>query len=220
MVLSIIVVLVIALIAYWWSNQGFFSALLHFLCVLVAGAVAFSLWEWVTVAFFLGGKRFDEYAWGVTLVSIFVIVLFILRWLSDKFAPNEVRLPGPLNYGLGAVFGLAAGTLSVGVVLTGWGFVQASSDVFGYVGFQRSQAEGGAPTQTQPNHPPTLVLQATEWTYRRLSAGAFSPIAGDVTFASAMPGVSDLAGSAMRDSFNEGKGKISAPTGSIKVPEF
>lgn len=220
MVLSLIVSAIVLLIAYWWCNQGFFSALLHFLCVLVAGAVAFSLWEWATVTFFLSGKRYDEYAWGVTLVGIFVVVLFVLRLLTDKLAPNEVRLPGPINYGLGAVFGLAAGILSTGVVLMGWGFVQASSDIFGYEGFRRSQSNNGLPEQTQPNHPPTLILKATEYVYGRLSEGAFHPVAGKITFAKAMPRISELAGSAQRDSFNDGKGKTSAPPGSITVPEF
>lgn len=220
MILSLLVVAIIALITYWWMNQGLFSALLHFLCVLVAGTVAFSLWEWATVSFFLRGIRYDEYAWGITLVGIFAIVLLVLRLLSDRLAPNEVRLPGAINYGFGALFGLGAGVLSIGIVLVGWGFVQSSGEVLGYEGFRRTQQGGGVPTQTQGGLPPTWVLNATTSVFGALSVGAFSPIGSDVTFASAMPGLSDLAGSAMRDSFNDGKGKISAPIGSIRAVEF
>jgi|GEM_PF-319268 len=220
MILSLFLVLIVALIAYWWMNQGFFSALLHFLCVLVAGTVAFSLWEWVTVSYFLRGIRYDEYAWGITLVGIFVIVLFVLRLLTDRLAPNEVKLPGAINYGLGAAFGFAAAVLSMGVVLVGWGFVQASSDVLGYEGFRRSQQANGAPTQLQPNLPPTLILKATNFVFGSLSVGAFSPVGGKVTLARAMPAMHEVAGSATRDSFNEGRGKISAPTGSMRVAEL
>ena len=42
MILSILIIIVIALAAFWWGNQGAFSALLHMLCALVAGAVAFA----------------------------------------------------------------------------------------------------------------------------------------------------------------------------------
>ena len=38
MILSILIIIVIALAAFWWGNQGAFSALLHMLCALVAGA--------------------------------------------------------------------------------------------------------------------------------------------------------------------------------------
>lgn len=220
MVLSAIVVAIVLLIAYWWANQGLYSALLHFLCVVVAGAIAFALWEWVTVTFFLRGIRFDEYAWGVTLIGLFAILLFALRLVADKFAPNEPRMPTALNYGLGAVFGLGAGILSVGVVLTGWGFIQASTDILGYEGFRRSQQASGQPTQTQPNLPPTLILNATELVFGSLSQGAFTPIDSDVTLATAFPRFAELAGSAMRDSFNEGKGKISIPPDSIKVSDL
>lgn len=220
MILSALVVAIVLLIAYWWANQGLISALLHFLCVVVAGAIAFSLWEWVVVNFLLRGVRFDEYAWGITLVAIFVVVLFILRLATDRLAPNEVRVPGAINTIGGAAFGLAAGVLSTGIVLTGWGFMQASTEVLGYEGFRRSQQATGQPTQTQPSLPPTLVLDATEWFYGTMSRGVFSPIDSETTLASALPRFADLGGSAMRDSFSDGKGKITIPPGSVKAAEF
>ncbi|MBX3355000.1 MAG: hypothetical protein KF724_04805 [Phycisphaeraceae bacterium] len=220
MMLSILVVAIVGLIAYWWANQGATSALLHFLCVLVAGTIAFSLWEWVTVTFFLRGVRFDEYAWGVTLVGIFVVVLFILRLAADKLVPKEVRPNAAVNTVFGAIFGLGAGVLSVGIVLTGWGFVQASTEILGYGGFRRSQESSGQPSQLQGNMPPAMVLEATEFAFGHLSRTVFSPVGGSATLASAMPRFSELAGSGMRDSLDEGKGKISAPRGSIRVADF
>ena len=41
----ILVIGFIGLIAYWWANQGLFSATIHFVCVLCAGALAFATWE-------------------------------------------------------------------------------------------------------------------------------------------------------------------------------
>ncbi|MBM4111941.1 MAG: hypothetical protein FJ253_00995 [Phycisphaerae bacterium] len=220
MILSALVVAIVLLIAYWWANQGLISALLHFLCVAIAGAIAFGLWEWITVSFFLRGIRFDEYAWGVSLIGAFVVVLFLLRLLTDRFAPNEVRLPGGLNYAGGAVFGLGAGVLSTGIVLTGWGYLQSSPEILGYSGFVRSQQASGQPTQTQPNLPPTLVLEATEWFYGTLSLGAFSPIDSDRALGNEIPRFANLGGSAVRDSYGDGKGKISIPPASVKIADF
>lgn len=39
---NIIVVAFILLIAYWWANQGLFSALMHCICVIIAGGLAFA----------------------------------------------------------------------------------------------------------------------------------------------------------------------------------
>lgn len=220
MILSLLVVAMVALITYWWANQGATSALLHMLCVIIAGSIAFAIWEWVTVSFFLRGIRFDEYAWGITLIATFAIVLCALRLISDKLVPKEIRINAAVNTVLGAAFGLVSGVLSVGIVLTGWGFIQASSEVLGYQGFHRSQESNGLPTQRQGNLPPTLVLKATEFAFGRLSNGAFSPIGSDITLANALPGFSDLAGSAMRDSFEDGKSKITAPRGSVRVTDL
>ena len=56
----------VLLIAYWWANQGFFSSLLHLICVIVAGTIALAVWEPVTVNLLLSGGMFDNYAWGVS----------------------------------------------------------------------------------------------------------------------------------------------------------
>ena len=45
MIISVIAIAVILLITYWWSNNGAFSALVHFLCVVTSGAIAFGVWE-------------------------------------------------------------------------------------------------------------------------------------------------------------------------------
>ena len=39
MLMNLIVVAVVLLVAYMWTAQGFFSALIHLLCTLVAGAI-------------------------------------------------------------------------------------------------------------------------------------------------------------------------------------
>ena len=62
-ILSIGSLLIVLLIAYWWGNQGAFDALIHFIAVVVAGALALSLWEPVTHAFLLT-PAISEYGWA------------------------------------------------------------------------------------------------------------------------------------------------------------
>src|SRR5262245_38887130 len=92
-ILNIGVIGLVGLIAYWWSNQGAFSALLHFFCVVVAGAVALSLWEPVTTTWLLSGGFFDSYMWGISLIGLFAITLLILRVTLDKSVPANIELP-------------------------------------------------------------------------------------------------------------------------------
>ena len=61
-VFNIILLGLIGLIAYWWANQGLFSAILHLLCVIVAGAVAFGVWEPLVYGLLLKGNWFDGFA--------------------------------------------------------------------------------------------------------------------------------------------------------------
>ena len=45
MIMSLIALGVVAGLGYLWATRGFFSALLNLICVVIAGAVAFGLWE-------------------------------------------------------------------------------------------------------------------------------------------------------------------------------
>ena len=58
-----------ALIAYWWATQGLLSAILHLVCVVAAGTLAFAFWEPLTAKIMNGGT-FDNYAWGVSLIGV------------------------------------------------------------------------------------------------------------------------------------------------------
>ncbi|MCH2149401.1 MAG: hypothetical protein MK095_08205, partial [Phycisphaerales bacterium] len=94
--LNIAIIGLILLIAYWWSQQGFFSALLHLLAVISAGALALAFWEPLAIDVLLGGGTFDGYAMGLTLSGLFAIFLLVLRGVSDTFIRANIMLPqGP-----------------------------------------------------------------------------------------------------------------------------
>lgn len=137
-VFNVILILIVLLIAYWWANQGFFSAMLHLLCVIIAGAIALAFWEPLTIGLLLRGNMFDNYAWGVSLIGLFSISLFVLRVAMDKLAPANVDLPHGFNLGLGGLAGAAAGVLTVGIFLIGASFIQSSNAIMGWQGHQRT----------------------------------------------------------------------------------
>jgi hypothetical protein len=134
-VFNIGIILLVLLIAYWWANQGVFSALLHLVSVLVAGAVAFGLWEPIVVGLLLRGGWFDNYAWGFGLVIPFVVTLFALRFSLDKLAPGNVDLPHWANLAFVFPIGLAAGIITMGITVIGCGFMQSHSTIMGYQGY-------------------------------------------------------------------------------------
>ena len=69
-VFNIAVILMVGLIAYWWGNQGLLSAILHLVCVVIAGAVAFAVWEPITVSFLLRGKPWELLFDGVRIEDV------------------------------------------------------------------------------------------------------------------------------------------------------
>lgn len=145
-VFNILLILVILLIAYWWANQGFFSSLLHLLCVIVAGAIAFAFWEPLTIGLMLRGGGFDAYAWGTSLIGLFAVSLFVLRFAADKLAPGNVDLPNSFNLGVGGIAGAASGVLTVGIFLIGASFIQSNNALMGWQGHQRGSTGALAPT--------------------------------------------------------------------------
>ncbi|MDX2132927.1 MAG: CvpA family protein [Planctomycetota bacterium] len=126
MVISLLSVGIVLLIAYLWMTRGFFSALIHFLSVIIAGAVAFGVWE-PLAQFFLGMGSATGFiagsAWALGLAIPFAVTLALTRFILDKIIRANVDVPGALNMAGGGLLGLASGVISAGV------FVIASSNL-------------------------------------------------------------------------------------------
>lgn len=91
-ILNILVIGFAGLIAYWWATQGLFSSVLHFICVLAAGVLAFATWEPMT-DLVASISSLQPYGRGIGLVLPFAVYLFALRMLSDKLAPDNLNFP-------------------------------------------------------------------------------------------------------------------------------
>jgi hypothetical protein len=120
MILSLVSIAVVLLIAYIWLTRGFFSALIHFLCTLIAGAIAFALWEPIGYAILDGteGVGFiDGSAWGIALALPFAVSLILLRFVTDRVLRSNVIISSTGNYVGGGLLGAAAGAISVGIAV-------------------------------------------------------------------------------------------------------
>ncbi len=202
MILNIAVTVLVLLIGYWWANQGLFSAIIHLVCVIVAGALALAFWEPLVFGLLMRGSFFDPYATGVGLLGTFVVALVILRVATNKLVPGNVLLPKWANLGFGYPVGLASGVLTVGLLLIGVGMVQSQRSLLGFVGYGRASA--GTVGQVDSLWLP--VHRLTDEFYSRLSVGALST---GRPLRHYNPDLDQQAASLVRDSFRGGRGQVS-----------
>ncbi|MDG2424608.1 MAG: CvpA family protein [Phycisphaerales bacterium] len=139
-IFNFLVIMMVFIIAYWWSNQGFFSSLLHMAAVIVAGAVTLSIWEFLVWDMALGNLgAVDNYISGGSFILVFCTTLLLLRVATDKIAPDDVAVPAPVELVGGLAFGAVSGIISVGLLLIGTGFMQRPHEFMGFKGYGREQ---------------------------------------------------------------------------------
>lgn len=172
MMMNIGVILMIALIAYWWAGQGFFSSLLHFASVVTAGAIAFATFEPIVHFVFTQWlDKFHDYMWGVSLIITFALSLAVLKAITDKACPGNIDFGNGANLIGGALLGIASGIITTGFVLIGLQTVQGPTELLGYRGWAIDN-DGSIVKQE-----PKLWAPADEWTvwfYERASLGPLS----------------------------------------------
>lgn len=203
--LNILIVGIALLIAYWWANQGAFSAFLHLACVVAAMAMSFALWEVVAARLFATGLQ--DYALGISLLGLFAVFLFIFRLAADRLVPANLNFRPGVNYLAGGLFGGLAGVATVGMVLLGAGYMQGTTDLLGYGGWQRSTQSPGRPAAWagQP-----LWVPAHEWVaagFGHLSSTSLAPEFASVSLRNRRPHIDRESFGELRDSF-QGRSKV------------
>ena len=145
MIFSIVIILFIALIAYFHYVQGLFSATISAVCAVIAAIIAVSYHETVITALFKGAMA--NQAQAMVLVALFAFVYFILRMIVDKTIPGNVRYPLMVDkIGAGAV-GVIAGLFAAGVLALAAGSLPFGPSVAQYSRYSvsdRAATVGGA----------------------------------------------------------------------------
>lgn len=114
MIFSLIVILAVLAVAFFHYTQGFFSATLSAIIAVIAAMMAISYHE-PFVATLLQGRVADQ-ANAIALVCIFVPVYLVLRMISDRLVPGNLRFPAMVDKIGAGVMGIVAAVFSVGIV--------------------------------------------------------------------------------------------------------
>ena len=181
MFFNIVVIGLVLGLTYAWMVRGFFNSFVHLLCTLVAGALAFAIWE--PLAYLLVGvspeRGFLSFigssAWGVALVIPFAGIMLILRVITDKVVKSNIKNAGPVDYVGGGACGVVTGVICAGITTIGIQSMRVPSDFLGYqpLWYTEDTGTGGGSLVLSDS----LWLPAdkiTGWIYSGLSVGSMS----------------------------------------------
>lgn len=133
MIFGVIVLALVAGIAFFHYVQGLFSAMVSATLTIIAALVAVSFHESVAEALFAGS--IPTYAHAVALAGLFAFTYVILRLLSDHLVSGNVRVPVIVDKIGAGVFGLIAGIFAVGVWVLAAQLLPLGADIAGYSRF-------------------------------------------------------------------------------------
>lgn len=181
MIMNLFVVVLVLAIAYAWMVRGVFSSMLHALCALMAGAIAFAVWEPLSIMLVNASPErgffsfLESIAWGISLIIPFAVAFLLLRMLSDKLVPNNIKNNTAVDYAGGALFGAVTGVISIGVLVLGVGNMRVSTEFAGYqpLWYSDDRANGpGSLVESNSLWLPADKIVAT--LYANLSKGTMS----------------------------------------------
>ncbi len=138
MFMNLLSIAIVLGLGYLWVTRGFFSALLHLACVIAAGAIAFGVWEPVSM-FLLQkspqsgfGSFIGDAAWGLGLALPFVVSLALLRVVTDKLAPGNIIVDDMYDSIGGGICGAGIGVITAGMFVLSTGFLRVPASFMGY----------------------------------------------------------------------------------------
>jgi hypothetical protein len=114
MIFSLVILVLIAGIAYFHLVQGLLSGIISMVLAVTAATLAVGYHEAIVTGI-LGGKMAD-YANGMMLCIIFAAIYGIGRVVFDSLIPGNVRLPHMLDVIGGTACGIVVGIVAAGVL--------------------------------------------------------------------------------------------------------
>lgn len=157
---------------YLWFIYGLFSAFLHLIVVICAGALALAIWEPMTYGLLMGINT--HLAWSAGLLAPFGILLLLGRLLVNKVIPEDLGFPLLVHNLGGAACGLLSGVLTAGLLLIGIGFLPLPLNILGHEPYI-VEADGTVVTQDEAAGQLWIpVDQMTAGFFNWVSAGGFS----------------------------------------------
>ncbi len=218
MIMNLIAIGVVAGLAYTWGTRGFFSGLLHLICVVVAGAIALAFWEPVAHFIMKNSPRsgflapIESAAWALSLLVIFGVSLALLRTGMDKIAPANMILDKTSDFVGGLVCGALSGLITAGLLVIGANTLWMGESMFGYKRVNWNQATRSLESDSKLWVPVDDIVAGF---YGRLSTTVLQPNPSR-SLARLYPNLPDV-GSTMRTSANGGDGRITIRPGDVRL---
>lgn len=201
-----------------WMSRGFFSALIHLVCVVVAGAVAFAVWEPLAYAILsnAGDSKFLQgSAWAIALGLPFAAVVAVLRVGLDALLPSNVAVHTAANYAGGFVCGAGAGVISAGILVLSLGFLRLDHDLLGsdsFGGYKPAVYEGNGSVVRGEG----LWIPADKLTAEFYGLLSRTTLRTENNLASLYPDL-DAVGATLRMNHGMGKGRNTTRPGDFSV---
>lgn len=139
MLFGIIVLALIAGVAFFHYIQGAFSALISAVIAILAAVIAVSYHEQVAAA--LLGSAMPNYAHATALVGLFAFAYLLPRLVADKAVSGNVRLPLMVEKIGAGVLGLVAGIFAAGIFALGGQMLPVGPSLAGYCRFDLADRE-------------------------------------------------------------------------------
>ena len=95
MIFSIVILLLVGVIGYFYFVQGFFTGLLSAISAVLAASLAISYFEPMSAAMFQ--NKFVDSGNAIALITIFAVSFFAMRLLFDKLVPGNIRLQSTVD---------------------------------------------------------------------------------------------------------------------------
>lgn len=131
MLLSVISLLMVALVAAFWTYQGFFSAMIMFFESAVACMLAFGFHESLHSLWGDSGVM-GSIGQPLAMMLIFLLSLLVMRLATDRLVTELVIFPLQLERAGGAVCGFLTGMVLVGTALTAVQMLPVGTSVLGF----------------------------------------------------------------------------------------
>jgi len=133
MIFALCILVIIGVVAFFHYLQGFLSATISAILVVIAAMFALAYHEAI-VESLLGGKMANQ-AHAMALLGLFALVYLLLRVLFDKAVPGNVRLPFIMDKVGAAVMGVIAGIFAAGIVAIAAQELPFRTTVAGYTNY-------------------------------------------------------------------------------------
>jgi hypothetical protein len=113
MIFSLVIILLVGVIGYFYYAQGFLTSLLTAASATIAAVVAVSYHENLAALAFK--SRLTDEGAGFSMIILFALTFVVLRMTSDAVIPGNLRLPVLMDRIGAGVFGVVAGIFATGI---------------------------------------------------------------------------------------------------------